>query len=52
MAVTPVALVDNMLWRSLLSWALGFGVTLAQMLFGPALDQPGTTTAAQTRLCL
>ena len=47
MAVTPVALVDYMLWRSLLSWALGFGVTLAQMLFvGPALEQPGTDAAA------
>ena len=47
MAVTPVALVDYMLWRSLLSWALGFGVTLAQMLFvGPALEQPGMDTAA------
>ena len=47
MAVTPVALVDNMLWRSLLSWALGFGVTLAQMLFvGPALEQRGIDAAA------
>ena len=47
MAVTPVALVDYMLWRSLLSWTLGFGVTLAQMLFiGPALEQPGIDTAA------
>ena len=47
MAVTPVALVDYMLWRSLLSWALGFGVTLAQMLFvGPALEQTGTDAAA------
>ena len=47
MAVTPVALVDYMLWRSLLSWTLGFGVTLAQMLFiGPALEQPGMDTAA------
>ena len=46
MAVTPVALVDYMLWRSLLSWTLGFGVTLAQMLFiGHAL-QPGMDTAA------
>jgi len=45
--VTPVALVDYMLWRSLLSWTLGFGVTLAQMLFiGPALEQPGMDTAA------
>ena len=47
MAVTPVALVDYLLWRSLLSWALGFGVTLAQMLFvGPALEQTGTDAAA------
>ena len=47
MAVTPVALVDYMLWRSLLSWALGFGVTLAQMLFvGPTLEQTGTDAAA------